>query len=63
VFWLTKAADQSEAGSQYELGVRYEMGQGVPGDKAIAINWYQKAAAQGNQLAKDALNRLAVTQP
>ncbi len=37
----------------------YEDGNGVTMDKAKAIEWYTKAAEQGNTLAIDALEELS----
>nr|WP_328988084.1 SEL1-like repeat protein [Thiorhodovibrio winogradskyi] len=53
-----KAAEQNEAKAQFLLGLAYEHGEGVEQDKFRAIQWYQKAAAQGNSNAQEALRRL-----
>lgn len=46
--WLLKAAEKGDAGSQNDIGVAYALGQGVPADAKKAVEWYEKAAAQGN---------------
>lgn len=50
--WLEKAAKQGYADAQYQLGICYEKGQGVKQDLKIAYQWYEKAAANGNNKAK-----------
>ena len=47
--------DQGDAASQWNLGVRYEAGLGVPKDLVKAAELYQKAADQGNTVAKNHL--------
>lgn len=47
---LADKYDHSEA--QYYLGRMYEKGQGVKQDNAIALDWYQKAAKNGHNVAK-----------
>ena len=44
--------------SQYNLGVMYARGQGVQKNVDEALKWYRKAAAQGHQGARQALQRL-----
>ncbi|MEO5362774.1 MAG: TonB family protein [Magnetococcus sp. DMHC-8] len=56
------AAEQGEPGAQYALGFRYEHGTGVQKDAATAVQWYLKAAEQGNGAAKAGLLRLGHTQ-
>ena len=41
-----------------DLGWMYYKGLGVPQDKKMAIEWYQKAAAQGDKNAKANLANL-----
>ena len=50
-----KAAEQGNANAQYNLGVMYANGDGVTKDAVKAVEWYQKAAAQGYA---DAIQRL-----
>lgn len=38
----------------------YKNGYGVPKDRAEAIKWYKKAAAQGNEAAKKELQKMGV---
>ncbi len=40
-------AEKGYAFAQFNMGVLYDRGQGVPQDNALAMQWYQKAAAQG----------------
>ncbi|MEN9912495.1 MAG: hypothetical protein RI956_939 [Pseudomonadota bacterium] len=44
--------EQGDAEAQYTLGVMYENGQSVIKDKAIAAEWYQKAANQNHAKAQ-----------
>jgi uncharacterized protein len=53
-----KAADQNFASGQFFLGYSYANGDGVPQDYAKAVEWYQKAAAQGNPGAIRELDKL-----
>ena len=45
---LREAAEQGDAASQAAIGVMYANGQGVPQDDAQALDWYRKAADQGD---------------
>ena len=54
-----KAAAQGLAPAQFELGACYERGFGVAADRAAAISWYRKAAAQVEKQAVAVLARLA----
>ena len=44
--------------AQYCLGLCYEKGKGVPQSNEEAVKWYRKAAEQGYENAKKALERL-----
>ena len=55
------AAEQGHADVQYLLGLSYFFGEGVTKDYAEAVKWFRKAAQQGNQEAKKALNDLGKT--
>ncbi|MDR1804558.1 MAG: sel1 repeat family protein [Treponema sp.] len=55
---LQKAAEQGDADAQYKLGIFYVDGQGVPKDKAMAVEWFKKAAEQGNTEAQYKLGLL-----
>ena len=55
-FELTLAkAEAGDKDSQYEIGSMYETGWCTDKDKAKAIEWYKKAAAQGHVMAKTIL--------
>lgn len=41
-------AAKGNAEAQYYLGYMYQSGTGVPMDKKTALQWYNRAAAQGN---------------
>lgn len=59
--WLTKAAEGGNADAQYSLATQYHMGAkeiGLGHDKPRARVWYEKAAAQGHQGAKDNLKEM-----
>jgi len=45
-------ADKGDADAQFNMGQAYKLGRGVPADLRIAQSWYQKAAAQGHELAQ-----------
>jgi TPR repeat protein len=57
------AAESGNAVAQEMLGGYYAQGFGVQKDTAQAIEWYTKAAAQGNQKAKDELLKIQEVQP
>ena len=59
LYWFTKAADGGDGHAALEAGALYEMGMGAPQDDARAGQWYQRAAALGNNDGKDRLKRLA----
>jgi len=44
---LRVSAEQGDASAQYTLALRHQSGEGVPQDRATALNWYRKAAEQG----------------
>ena len=48
-------AAQGDRVAQGMLGNLYQMGNGVPQDYVQAVQWYEKAAAQGNPFAQTAL--------
>ena len=41
-------AEQGHASAQYSLGLMVQQGEGVAQDDAQALDWYRKAAEQGN---------------
>ena len=51
--WFKMAANQGHAESCYHIGYRFEHGLGVPMNEKEAAKWYQKAAEQGNENAKN----------
>ena len=56
-----KMLSLSEAGNaeaQFTLGAMYYSGIGVERDEASAILWWTKSADQGNEFAKEWLNKL-----
>ena len=57
----TKAADMGDVIAQCNLGYTYLEGDGVPVDLAKAKEWYQKAAAQGDEGAIRHLKELEVS--
>jgi TPR repeat protein len=59
VEWYKIGAERGDRYGQYNLGWSYEYGEGVAVDVSQAIRWYQKAANQGLEDAKEALERLA----
>jgi TPR repeat protein len=58
VRWLHKSAEQGYVASQYLLGVLHERGSGVAKNATEAREWYGKAAAQGHEESKKALERM-----
>lgn len=56
--YLLKAAEQGHSGAQCVLGVCYANGEGVSKDMSEAVKWWRKAAEQGDEDAKKALNSL-----
>lgn len=52
---IKDAAESGHAQAQATLGKFYSQGNYLEKDSAKALEWYQKAAAQGNQEAKNAL--------
>lgn len=41
-------ATKGDAEAQYYLGYMYQSGTGVPMNKKVALEWYNRAAAQGH---------------
>ncbi len=56
--WWRKAAEQGLAAAQFNLGGLYENGLGVAVDRDQARYWYEQAAAQGDEAARQALAAL-----
>ncbi len=57
--WLIRAVEQNNADAQELLGFMYEKGLYVQKDIKKAIDYYIKAAKQGNKTAEEALDRLS----
>ncbi len=57
-YFMAKAQN-GDPNAEYIVGTLYETGKGVQKDDKEAKKWYGKAAAQGNQLAKDKLDHTA----
>jgi len=55
---LQKGADEGDVICQKMLGDFYLKGTGVPQDKDKAIEFYRKAAAQGDNSSKESLKKL-----
>lgn len=45
---LLRPLIKAVAEAEFNLGLMYAQGQGVPQDDAAALNWYRKAADQGD---------------
>lgn len=56
--YLKIAAQADIASAQNMLGLLYDYGWGVPMDKAMAQQWFRKAALQGNLKAQSNLGRI-----
>jgi len=59
--WYTKAAKQGLAEAQFNLGSMYANGESVPLDNVQTLKWFSLAAANGNELAKECVPKLAST--
>ena len=53
-----KKAQRGDPEAQCNLGWCYENGKGVKQDWQKAVEWFTKAAQQGDEYAKEALKRL-----
>ena len=49
---IQKSANQGDANAQFSLGYLYSQGEEVVQDYAKALEWYRKAADQGNNVAQ-----------
>jgi len=52
---LQKEADAGNAIAQISLGEMYEKGKGTTKNETVAIDWYKRAAAQGNAIGQTKL--------
>lgn len=55
--WLLKAAEKGDAESRTRLAQMYQAGEGVEKNETLALEWYAKAAAQGDDEAELALGK------
>ena len=55
---MYKRQEQGHARAQNQLGVMYDQGQGVPQSDALAVEWFRKAADQGDAQAQVNLARM-----
>jgi TPR repeat protein len=55
---MHRDAANGSVDAQFFLGYMYETGDQVTKDQREAIRWYQKAAAQGSNSAKEKLSKL-----
>ncbi|MDP8912745.1 MAG: SPOR domain-containing protein [Pseudomonadota bacterium] len=51
-------AEKGDQDAQFNMGQAYRLGRGVPVDLRIAQSWFQKAAAQGHEMAQGNLGLL-----
>jgi len=58
---LKSLAEEGYMPAQFHLGFCYENGAGLPQDNAKAIEWYGKAAQQGDDEALKKVNHLKTT--
>lgn len=59
----SKLAKQGNAQAQFKLGEMYEEGRGVSADLHQARYWYEKAAGQGVEEARDRIDALGKSTP
>ncbi|SDR95592.1 hypothetical protein SAMN05216421_0636 [Halopseudomonas xinjiangensis] len=57
--WLTRAAEQESAEAQLALGMNYYEGRGGPVDYREAYVWLSRAMLNGNERAREHLERIA----
>ena len=57
--WYRRAAEQGHAGAKFNLGFMYSKGRGGPLDYVQAHMWVNLAAAQGDENARKARDKLA----
>ncbi|MBI5436781.1 MAG: SEL1-like repeat protein [Nitrosomonadales bacterium] len=60
---VKQKAESGSSKDQLGLGRMYYNGVGVTKDDAKAAEWWQKAAAQGNEAAQEALKNLRANSP
>ncbi|MGA8776068.1 MAG: GAF domain-containing protein [Terriglobales bacterium] len=52
---LRKLADQGDPDAEWQMGILYHDGEAVPKDDALAVRWFELAAAQGYVRAQSTL--------
>lgn len=62
VLWLQSKASNGDAWAQCDLGEHYLKGEGCETNRALAIEWFKKAAARGSFEASNKLESLKVRQ-
>ncbi len=60
---LLAAAEAGQVDAQFVVGTCYEGGHGVQKDASEAMKWYAKAAAQGDELAAEAIAEINGKEP
>jgi TPR repeat protein len=58
--WYHLAANQGHENAQVNCGLCHENGKGAPKNKVKALEWYTKAAKQGNKFAQRKLARVGL---
>lgn len=56
--WYEKAAEQGDAEAQCHLGFMYKYGRGAPKDPQKSLEYFQKSAVQGFDVAQEQLEKL-----
>lgn len=56
--WFKKAAENEVANAQFNLAVQYQLGKGVEKNTEEAKKWFRKAADQGDDEARQVLEKL-----
>jgi TPR repeat protein len=57
--WFRKEADAGNPAGMTNIGSFYLHGLGVPADREQATEWYRKAAALGDEVARKRLQSLS----
>lgn len=58
--WCRMAADQALPEAQFQLGLMYMNGRGVEKNQLTASYWFNRAARNGNEMAKNMVDRLLI---
>ena len=62
-YWMQLAAQQNFVRAQLSLGELYENGTGIARDITLVSHWNRLAALQGDFIAKEHVQRLALQRP